>query len=313
MNICCFDLHSKLFKVKLAENMINNTPYGFSFGRGKNNNKLMKLISPNMMKIGRINSRTLNGPVKLPEGPASMMNKVEEAFKTFYKIYNDTMVAKLLQDTQPKWFRSEKDLKVGDVVYFRKDEGSAIKGAWTTGVVEEIVKSGDGLVREATVKYCNSTEDTPRFTDRSVRTLVRLFNVEDGHWREDMEQVEKILKAKNIEVELEKTEESGTEALYGRKKSSIGDSDPSLCRCCCEVHCSLSLHVSRGAHLVKQSMFEKPQVDMYMEVRQDGWDYCLDKLEDYLEDEAALTSLGDGFEQDTFMGLITSVNVDFSS
>ena len=63
--------------VKLAENMINNTPYGFSFGRSKSNNKLMKLISPNMMKIGRINSRTLNGPIRLPEGPASMMTKVE--------------------------------------------------------------------------------------------------------------------------------------------------------------------------------------------------------------------------------------------
>ena len=27
-----------------------------------------------------------------------------------------------MQDTQPKWFRTEKDLKIGDVVYFRKDE-----------------------------------------------------------------------------------------------------------------------------------------------------------------------------------------------
>ena len=39
--------------------MMNNTPYGFSYGRSASNNKLMKLVSPNMMKIGRINSRAL--------------------------------------------------------------------------------------------------------------------------------------------------------------------------------------------------------------------------------------------------------------
>ena len=30
--------------VKLVENMMNNTPYGFSYARGKDNNRLMKLV-----------------------------------------------------------------------------------------------------------------------------------------------------------------------------------------------------------------------------------------------------------------------------
>ena len=201
--------------VKLAENMMNNTPYGFSFGRSKNNNKLMKLITPNMRKIGCINSRTLNGPVRLPEGPATMMKKVEEAFQIFYKIYNDTMVAKMIMEMQPKWFRTEKDLKVGDIVYFRKNEGSAIKGSWTTGVCEEVTRGRDDLIREATVKYFNSTENTPRYTTRSVRTLVRLFNVEDSHWREDMAEVQKLLVAKGIKVQTEKIDELGENVFFG--------------------------------------------------------------------------------------------------
>ena len=115
--------------VKLVENMMNNTPYGFSFSRGQGNNKLMKLISPNMLKMGRINSRTLNGPIKLPEGPATMMQKVHKAYDIFYKVYNDTMIPKLMQELQPKWYRTDRDLKIGDVVYFRKLEASAVKGA----------------------------------------------------------------------------------------------------------------------------------------------------------------------------------------
>ena len=122
--------------------MMNNTPYGFSYARGKDNNRLMKLVSPNMMKVGRIHSRTLNAPVKLPEGPATMMDKVQKCYEIFYKLYNDTMVAKLIQETNPKWFKSSQDLKVDDVVYFRKLESSAVQGDWSVGLVDDQSCSG---------------------------------------------------------------------------------------------------------------------------------------------------------------------------
>ena len=116
---------------KLVENIMNNTPYGYSYGRGKGNTKLMKLVSTNMMRIGRIHSRTLNGPVKLPEGSATMMDKVRKIYNVFYKLYNDTMVAKLIQET----------------IYFRKNESSAVKGEWIVGMVDSVKFGRDGLVR----------------------------------------------------------------------------------------------------------------------------------------------------------------------
>ena len=61
---------------KLVENMMNNAPYGNSYRRDKGNIKLMKLVSPNMMRIRRIHLSTQNGPIKLPEGPATRMDKV---------------------------------------------------------------------------------------------------------------------------------------------------------------------------------------------------------------------------------------------
>ena len=176
--------------------------------------------------------------------------------------------------------------------------------------MEDVVRGSDGLIREASVKYFNSTEDTPRYTTRSVRTLVRLFNVEDGHWKDDMMEVEKLLVAKNMKVVMLKSEVGG-EVIHDRKKSSVGDEDPSLCKCCCQSHCSLSLHVSRGVNLVKQEMFEKPQVDVDMEVSQPEKDYKVDILDDYLTEEVTMCAPGEVFAQDTFMGLITSLNMNF--
>ena len=45
---------------KLVENDINNLPLGFSYGRDSNNTPLFKLITPNFMRIGRLNSRALD-------------------------------------------------------------------------------------------------------------------------------------------------------------------------------------------------------------------------------------------------------------
>ena len=75
-----------------------------------------------------------------------------------------------------------------------------------------------------------------------------------------MEEVENILAAKNIKVELEKFVSC---ALCGMRRSAVVNGGPTLCNCYCESHCSLSLHVS----WVKQDN---------MEIMQDGWGYCLD-------------------------------------
>ena len=299
--------------VKLVENMMNNSPYGFSYARGKGNNKLMKLISPNMMKIGRIHSRPLNGPLKLPEGPASMMKKVNDVYKSFYRIYNDTMVAKLIQEAQPKWFRTDRDLKVDDVVFFRKSEGSAIKGKWTVGMVDSVTFGTDGLIREASIRYCNASEEVSRYTVRSVRSLVRLFNVMDGHWRQDMEEVQKMLAQLDVKVTLE--EQAGAELICDHLVDGSDNlvDDPTLCKCCCASHCSLSLHVARGVKLAKEKDFEPPEIDVQMKMPTDHLEYKLDQLCDYLGEESSILDPECEPVGDCFMGLVTALNRDLSS
>ena len=105
---------------KLVENNLNNLPMGFSYGRDADNTPLLKIITPNLLKIGRLQSRAVVGPVRFPSGPKDIMAKVEEVFDAFFKIWNVTMVPKLIP--QPKWFRDSPELKPEYVCYFQKDE-----------------------------------------------------------------------------------------------------------------------------------------------------------------------------------------------
>ena len=52
-----------------------------------------------------------------------MMDRVEESYKLWYASYQDGLLQKFLLDLQPKWFKSDIDTKVGDVVFFRKRDG----------------------------------------------------------------------------------------------------------------------------------------------------------------------------------------------
>ena len=69
---------------KLVENHLNNIPLGYSFSRDLNNSPILKIISPNVMKIGRINSRCLDGPLRLPSGPKDFIKKVEDTYDAFF-------------------------------------------------------------------------------------------------------------------------------------------------------------------------------------------------------------------------------------
>ena len=95
---------------KLVENQLNNLPFGYSYGRDSNNSPMLKIITPNMLRMGRINSRAVTGPLKFPNGPADYLKKVMECYKAFYKIFDIAMVPKLIP--QPKWFKDSVELKV---------------------------------------------------------------------------------------------------------------------------------------------------------------------------------------------------------
>ena len=163
------------------------------------------MICPNFLRVGRINDRSLDGPIKLPNGPGEMMEKVEKAYVAFFKIWNEVMVPKLMKLN--KWFDNKGMLNVGDVVYFQKVEDD-LSSNWILGLVEDVVKSKDDIVRKVVIKYQNENENVSRTTERAARKIIKLFHIDDTNWMDDMKEVE-TLKAV-LEADDDKEREART-------------------------------------------------------------------------------------------------------
>ena len=225
---------------KIVESELNSTPFGVTMGRQADNSPLMKLLSPNQLRMGRLGTRIPVGPFALPSGPSDMINNVQKLYTAWYSVWMDTLMIKLLRESQPKWFHSDQDLKVGDFVYFRKAEASAFKGPWSLGQVAEVFVSPDLAIRHAVVRYFNAGETTAQLTDRSVRSLVRLFNVDEGGWQSDMDKIRKICEATGLDL--------NTQPAPPVKPQR--DPSGALCRsCCCTGHESLCTHTPRPARV----------------------------------------------------------------
>jgi len=155
------------------------------------------------LRMGRLNTRTLEGPMKLPAAVKGQLEAISKMYKAWFNIWAQTYVPRLIY--QPKWFQTDEDLVVGDVVYFQRSDQAVGEPKWTLGIVEELEKGKDGVARKATVKYCNSSEQRlslvrnnknadrtlARYTERAVRKLIKLFSVEELSLTEDLARLDK--------------------------------------------------------------------------------------------------------------------------
>ena len=266
---------------KIVENAYNSLPIGYSYDRDQDNTEILKIICPNMLKMGHKNQRQLEGPIRLARGVRELVDKVEKLYEAWFLVWRDTVVPKIM--FRPKWYNSDKDLDEGDLVYFQKSE-SKLSQAWTIGRVEQVVRSErDDLIRKVVVKYQNHGEDNPQFTDRHVRKLVKLFNIDEHQVQEDLAELQKRINsmqqqpgeekddiASNEEGEAEdedkdslgpdeegqevdRQEDQQAEPVVGQGDGRVeagSDDVPARntrsrkkqCNCCCEQHCQLSFH-----------------------------------------------------------------------
>ena len=298
---------------KLVENNLNNLPIGFSYGRDADNTPLLKIITPNLMKIGRLNSRVVDGPVRFPTGPKDLMVKVEEVFDAFFQIWNISCVPKLIP--QPKWFKDSPELKPDDVVYFQKRE-SELTSKWTIGQVDSVIRSKDGAVRRANVRFYNSGENHARFTDRAVRSLCRIFNVEDNYFVHDMAKVEEMIKM--LDGKKVTTEKPMPEKVPPTKLVKVGgkwvraDAPEVMtahrsCMCCCPGHCKYNVHSMSGA-LMGVNLASKVDTDSEQMEFPNIFENSLFEVVDH--DMPIKSSLV--VERDELYDVITSLETDFN-
>ena len=71
----------------------------------------------------------------------------------------------------PKWFETNRNIAVGDIVLFSKSD-KEFENVYQYGLVKVIHVSKDGLIRSVDVEYQNANKNTKRRTTRGVRELV---------------------------------------------------------------------------------------------------------------------------------------------
>ena len=76
--------------MKLIENRLKCLPLGYAFGRDCDNSPALLIITPAMLRHGRKNDRSLNGPIKLASNLGTMMNKVKETYEAWFRVWRDT-------------------------------------------------------------------------------------------------------------------------------------------------------------------------------------------------------------------------------
>ena len=122
----------------------------------------------------------------------------------------------------------------------------------------EVEKGRDEVVRRATVQYQNSNEEEPRYTDRAARSLIKLFNIDDGSWQEDMDIVEKLIEDTKVEKKDSKKVDTryrlkatdgeetvqrkvGVQHLPSARLAKTKFTRPCI-SCCCLSHCEKNPH-----------------------------------------------------------------------
>ena len=119
-------------------------------------------------------------------------------YDSWFKIWKESYLPKLF--FKPKWYNTDTDLKVGDLVWFIKEE-SKLSNNYTMGMVEQVNTGKDGFIRRVVVKYYNWKENHPRFTDRAARSLVRIFSAEEACLSEDLAELQEFLDEKKSSEE----------------------------------------------------------------------------------------------------------------
>ena len=104
------------------------------------------------------------------------MHNNKQIYDSWFEYWLTACVPNLM--LQPKWFRSDVDLKPGDIVLFVKQE-STLASNYQYGMVKSVEHSRDGKVRKAVIKYKNSNESCFRETVRSIRSLVIIHHVDE--------------------------------------------------------------------------------------------------------------------------------------
>ena len=166
-------------------NCINNLP--LALGNLVADFENADLLTPNRLKLGRNNDRAPVFPIEADD-LGNLQRIIEEnnrIYRSWFEVWLVSHVPKLME--QPKWYNTDRDMQICDVVLMLKQEG-ILNSTYQYGMVHEIQRDKDGIIRKVKVKYRNSNENQDRFTWRSVRKLIIIHPVDELSIMEELSQ-----------------------------------------------------------------------------------------------------------------------------
>ena len=169
---------------KLLERDVNSLPLGYLTHTG-DETALNQILTPAMLKLNGLSKRAPVGIFTLPDNCQGLMKKVEDVYSLWYKIFSTAYVPQLMD--RDKWMKNDDNVQVHDIVYFKLLD-SPLGATWRIGKIESVKLGRDGVCRVVCVAYSNSRGDC-QVVERSVRDVVRLFNVEDTSLMDRMQEV----------------------------------------------------------------------------------------------------------------------------
>ena len=155
-------------------NSVNNLPLGV--GNKVESIENLDLITPNRLLLGRNNSRSPTSTLSVVDDVSQILASNMRIFKAWFKAWLISYVPEVIQ--MSKWFKTDDQLKVGDVVLFLKSD-KVFDTQYQYGLVKHVYGSRDGVIRKAEVEYQNHNEKTKRTTVRGVRELVVIQRFEE--------------------------------------------------------------------------------------------------------------------------------------
>ena len=78
----------------------------------------LDILTPNRLILGRNNERCPTGNFDVTNDPRKIILANSDIFKTWFECWLISYVPTLIK--QPKWFNSDRDIKLGDVIIFLK-------------------------------------------------------------------------------------------------------------------------------------------------------------------------------------------------
>ena len=155
-------------------NSINNLPIGI--GNMTKDLENIDLITPNRLLFARNNDRCPAGTLNISNDLGKLIEQNNKLFQVWFKAWLTSYVPTLM--FQPKWFSSDRDSKVGDIVLFLKSDKEFQK-IYQYGIITDLKVSRDKRIREIEIEYQNVNEGTKRRTTRGAREVVVIHPVHE--------------------------------------------------------------------------------------------------------------------------------------